>query len=770
MKIRSMYLSILCLLNTICCVAQFAVKGKCIDEKSSPVIGANVAIFGVQDTGRIVKEVTTNQRGEFICDGLPGGRYILQLSMVGYIQAKQNVYIYRNIDLGFITLKENAKLLNNIVVTADILKSYGNKDEIFLPERNRKIGTNAFDAISSLPQFKKNYSTDELETTDRRSVLVLIDGRRSSAKELSLLKSDEIKKLNFYSEPPVRYAHENVGAVLEVITKRKTDKQYSLYLSTKNSFTTGYGTNVANIMFADSLNQLSASYFIDYRSLNKNLMNNTYQYGNNSNYYDGEPGTYIGQYHIGQLTYQRNKGNNMFNAKLEYRKNPGREKYNQQVISGITGNEYTGTSGRKMISDYDSWSLDLYFMKNFTGTRTLSFNAVNTYYKSSSDNTLSRIMSGQPSMNYSYENRFKNISYSLITEVLYSDKLWKGDWDIGAYFRYKNLHQTFNNNDKSNLNYKKEYVYTDYSNKCGKLSYMFGLGIENIAYHTVSGDNYNYLVVKPSVSLNYKWSKTLSSRLNSSVKSQIPDVGYLTNSIESIDENFFSEGNTNLKSYYYYNNELKFQFMSGDNKLFLSPSIFYNYYVHPNASILMKENKNIYMQYARLDNDMNELGCSVTGSYSPAQWITVQPFYNYSYKDYRTPNNLIKHSINNAGVSLQFVLKELQVAWSWDLPFTSVDGDIYNKDSGNIFMSVLWKHKSISLGAEWISELHPSFKVYGKMNGFHYNEETVWNNFKSLVDIKFTYYLSKGKSRNHTGKKISNSDSDSGLVISNTAK
>lgn len=55
------------------------------------------------------------------------------------------------------------------------------------------------------------------------------------------------------------------------------------------------------------------------------------------------------------------------------------------------------------------------------------------------------------------------------------------------------------------------------------------------------------------------------------------------------------------------------------------------------------------------------------------------------------------------------------------------------------------------------------------IKGFNYSEETIWNNFRNLVSLKFTYYFYKGKSRSHAGKRISNSDNDSGLTQSNTA-
>ena len=103
-----------------------------------------------------------------------------------------------------------------------------------LSQSAKKVGNNALDAIGSMPQFRTNTGSGDLITVDNKSVLVLIDGIRRSSRDLMLLKADDIKNIIFYSEPPARYAHENIGAVIDVTTKKKVDRLYSLYLDTKN--------------------------------------------------------------------------------------------------------------------------------------------------------------------------------------------------------------------------------------------------------------------------------------------------------------------------------------------------------------------------------------------------------------------------------------------------------------------------------------------------------------------------------------------------------
>ena len=651
-------------------------------------------------------------------------------------------------------------LLEAIVVTPKVLNTFGNKESIELSEEARKIGNNALDAIGSLPQFKTNASNGDLITVDNKSILVLIDGIRRSTRELMLLRSEDVKKIQLYSNPPARYAHENIGAVIDVTTRKKTDRLYSVYLDTKNGLTTGYGTDMLSLAYMDSLNMVTAAYFIDYRSLNDNRMNNSYSYSDKINEYRGLPSSYQGSYHIGQLAYQHYKEKDLFNAKLEYRRSPGRQDYAQELVGS---GEPLLTNSRVLESDYSAVSADLYYMHLFNQSRSLSLNVVNTYYDSFSDNSLTSNIGG-----YSFANRINNRSYSVIAEALYSDKFWNGDFNAGIYYQYKNLNQLYNDSDKSIIDTHKEYIYADYANSIGMFSYNLGLGLENNHYRTAIDMTYKYLVFRPSVVLNLQYSNYSSVSLTASVNSSVPNVGDLTNSIVTIDEHFYTQGNPELKPYHYYYTNLSYRYASADGKLYLAPSVSYSYYPRKNMPVLYAAGADIIQRISSID-DVHALAASISLSWKPLKWLAFQPFYNYEFQKYQTPNQMVNHSVHNAGMSVQIVPGNWQVIWNGNLPMTLVDGDLYTRMGFNTNVSALYKFKNMSFGLEYIHNPYPT-KVYADINGFSYSEATIWNNFRNLVSLKFTYSFYKGKSRGHAGKRISNSDNDSGLTQSNTAK
>ena len=751
---------ILCVIALLCCGqsinAQLRIHGRVLDAEQNPVAGVNCLLLNLPDSAQIAG-TTSGLDGKFDLDVKEEKEYVLLLSCIGYEKMNR---VCKPGDLGDIILADETKRLGEIVITPQVLNTFGNKDQLTLSETAKKIGNNALDAISSLPQFKTDISSDALVTVDNKRILVLIDGMKRSSQELKMLKSEDVRNIQFYSEPPARYAHENIGAVMDVQTKKRTEKMYSLYLDTKNGLTTGYGTDMLSMAYRDSLNMLTAAYFVDYRSLDDNRMNNTYSYSDKENDYRGLPGSYKGQYHIGQIAYQRYQGKNLFNAKVEYRQSPGQQEYKQEQL-GQNGNQQINS--RSLKSDYSAVSADLYYMYMFNQSRTLSINVLNTYYRSNSDNTLASNANG-----HSFENHIDNKSYSLIAEAMYSDRLWNGNFNVGAYYQYKNLDQKYNSSENSTVDIHKEYAFADYSNAIGKLSYNIGLGLENNHYRTAANEQFNYTVFRPSLALNVQYSKHSAMRLTASVKSSVPNVGDLTNSIVTIDEHFYSQGNTALKPYYYYYSNLSYKFASDNGKIYISPSVNYSHYPGKNMPILTTEGDDNILRMTKTDN-VNAFGASLSLSYVPVRWFAIQPYYNFEHLIYTTPNQEVTHDLHNTGVSVQFLPKYFQIIWNGNFPMTLADGDIFTHYGFNMSASVLYKVKSMSVGLEYIYNPSPS-RVYADIKDFSYSEETKWNNFKNLVSVKFTYYVHKGRSRNHAGKRFSNTDSDSGLININTAK
>lgn len=728
------------------------IKGKVINNNGDPLSFVNVSLLNTRDSS-FIQGTTSKTDGTFelISKSKEG---IVKISSIGY---KNFFRTFRNSETWTIELQEDSLKLNEVVITSQSLRSFGNKDQIFLSENDRKIGTNALETISCLPQFKTNPAEIGITTVDNKSVLVLIDGIRRTARDLMLLKPNDIKYVNYYSYPPARYAHEGIGAVIDVVTKKQNDTLYTFYLSTKNGVNAGYGTNLASMTYQDSLNTISAAYFIDYRDLNSNLMNNSYRYGNKSNIYQGTSGVYVGQFHIGQVNYQHSQGKSLFSSQIEFTKNPGTQKYEQNI-----NDAENISNSRRLKSDYNGLSVDLYYHYSFNKDKNISLNVLNTFYKSNSNNILNDCSSQK------LENNIDNKSYSIIAELLYNCKLFNGSFDLGAYYLYKNFSQTYNVDSFSKVGTQKEYFYGEYSKGVSNFSYTFGVGIENNHYNTADKKSFDYWVLRPSLALSLQCTKLSSLRFTSSIRSIVPNVGNLTDSKVAIDEHFFLQGNMGLKPYYVYGTNLQYQYSSNDRKWYFVASVSNDFYPSKNVPVIASYGDDIIESISRIKN-ANELSTSVSFRYQPASWINIQPYYNYQYSKYDTPNQCIRHSMHNTGVSVNLLPKKWQILWNGNFPTTTANGDIFQQTGFQTTTSILYKIKSISLGVEYIHNPKPN-RTYASIKNFSFEEETKWNNFKNLIAVNFTYYFTKGKGHNQGSKRLRNKDQDAGLTQFNTAK
>lgn len=93
-------------------LADGTIKGKITNEKGDPVSGASVLLSGAD------KGTAATNTGEFTLSNVKPGKYILQVSAVGFQNITQSVTIADNqtLNLSF-ELKENNSALNEVVVT-----------------------------------------------------------------------------------------------------------------------------------------------------------------------------------------------------------------------------------------------------------------------------------------------------------------------------------------------------------------------------------------------------------------------------------------------------------------------------------------------------------------------------------------------------------------------------------------------------------------------------------------------------------------------------
>lgn len=115
-----------CLFCTTMAGAQskFDIKGLVIDKATNEVVeGATVQLLSLPDSS-FVKGVAANSLGSFTLESIKKAKYTLKISSIGYtttfVDVDLNTKKTKNVDLGRVTLSDDANQLSELVVTSKV--------------------------------------------------------------------------------------------------------------------------------------------------------------------------------------------------------------------------------------------------------------------------------------------------------------------------------------------------------------------------------------------------------------------------------------------------------------------------------------------------------------------------------------------------------------------------------------------------------------------------------------------------------------------------
>ncbi len=208
----------------MCAMVSFAqtnIAGKVQDSQSHPIAYATVSLLR-QDSS-LVTGTITDDAGAFALSA-PSGKYLLQVSFIGYQTVCQSVRTGSK-DL-LLTLREETEQLGEVEVKAKKQLIERQFDKIVLNVSNSPfaMGSNGKDLLKKAPGV--NVDKDGNVTVNGKSVEVYIDGRPSylSGQQLKAMlegtDGSTIEKIEIISNPSAKYDASGQGGIINIKTKR----------------------------------------------------------------------------------------------------------------------------------------------------------------------------------------------------------------------------------------------------------------------------------------------------------------------------------------------------------------------------------------------------------------------------------------------------------------------------------------------------------------------------------------------------------------------
>lgn len=572
-RLNAIFLMVCCTLCAVPAWSQHTVKGIIKDKETHPVIGASVIIRSLQDTLNH-KDCITDENGQFIIEKIESGKYGIEISFIGYTDYRQEFELDQSLDFGEIVLAENTMLLDEVIVTASMVKRFVDKKEYKLTNIEKEQYSSALSALEHLPKIQVVDQT--VNSMDGKAVKILINGIPSTPTDLSVISSENISKLDYYTQPPIQYSNMGLGAVINVITKEKHNGG-SVGINTQNAVTTGFGNNAVNFKYNWGNSQLGVTYSINYRNYNKRILDEDMSYAVGGTTYqkqkNGKKSPYAYEQQMAEISFNNSKSNNyIFSTKLSFNSLNRRRSSAQDIISTVNDRvfEKIGQSSDK--DKYISPVLDMYFSKTFNAKHELTMNLVGTYYKSDYNYQYSELSDGVTDFETATDINLGK--YSLIGEAIYNYNMKTAQLYVGSRYMYNN--STQKNLSSNNQTLTNEiYSYIGVTGILGKkFNYSVSAGVNGNIFTTIENKEYKFVYFRPQVKLGYFIDESSDLTFNYEVNTDNPAVSSLTYNPYYRDANYLFTGNPNLKPSNNY--ALSLSYFKGFKKFVLNAEVAYS--------------------------------------------------------------------------------------------------------------------------------------------------------------------------------------------------
>ena len=244
------------------------VSGRIAETSGQPIPFATVAILKSADSS-LVKSALTNEKGAFQLDGITTGKYMLKISMVGYLTGYSSVFEVGNTqlikDVGTIVLKEANRQLGEVVIKADKPQVQQTAEGVTVNVQNSIMtqGSSVLDVLQRSPGVILDQHNNTISLNGKTGVMVMLDGRlmRMSMDQLITLlgsmSADNIDKIELMNTPPAKYDAEGNAGIINIVTKKNKKRGtngsvtltggYGMYEKASAGFNINHNTGKVNL-------------------------------------------------------------------------------------------------------------------------------------------------------------------------------------------------------------------------------------------------------------------------------------------------------------------------------------------------------------------------------------------------------------------------------------------------------------------------------------------------------------------------------------------
>ena len=197
--------------------------GRVTDSSSNPIAYATVVLL---DNSTQIAGGSTNDNGTFSLSAT-AGNYTLHISYVGYKTIDQAIELKSPTDLGDIVMEVDAERIDEVVVTANIIRREADRFVVDVASSPIALGKDGEELLKSAPGVW--IQDDKISINGASGSKIYLNDREVKLDDAQLiaylrsLRADDIKRIEVVPQSGADYDASSSGGIIKITTRRNLD-------------------------------------------------------------------------------------------------------------------------------------------------------------------------------------------------------------------------------------------------------------------------------------------------------------------------------------------------------------------------------------------------------------------------------------------------------------------------------------------------------------------------------------------------------------------
>ena len=203
---------------------KLSISGRITDENRQPIPFATVILLD-QEKSQITGN-TSAADGEFLLQAVRGD-YELQISYIGYKSISRTILLESDLQLGDIILEATSEAIDEVVVTANIIRREADRFVVDVAASPIAIGKDGEELLKSAPGVY--IDDDKISINGASGTKIYLNDREVKLEDEQLmaylrsLSANDIQRIEVVPQSGADYDASSSGGILKITTKRRID-------------------------------------------------------------------------------------------------------------------------------------------------------------------------------------------------------------------------------------------------------------------------------------------------------------------------------------------------------------------------------------------------------------------------------------------------------------------------------------------------------------------------------------------------------------------